>query len=316
MQTPIFSIIVPVYKVENYLDACIQSLIKQTYPNIEIILVDDGSPDKCPAMCDEYAMADTRVRVIHQANSGLSAARNAGLSLAEGSYVLFVDSDDLIDIDTCRLLLPFTKGTDIIVGDGISIGLSKRLSHGNCSVTVRGCDYLKFALRSGSMPMASVLYIYRREFLLENGLAFKPGIFHEDEQFTPRAFLAAKRVIESGVCFYRYIIRDGSITTQKDLRKNASDLYNTCLELASVYEELSDTELKKLLLDSLAAKYLSLFQAGKLYIYGKTYIHKQFVLRYARRQRTFCKALLFALSPSLYWHVNAAFQKSRREKQP
>ena len=98
---PVFSIIVPVYNVENYLNACVQSLINQTFSDIEIILVDDGSPDNCPAMCDTYAAADSRVHVVHQPNSGLSVARNTGLAHAAGSYVLFVDSDDIIDLDTC-----------------------------------------------------------------------------------------------------------------------------------------------------------------------------------------------------------------------
>lgn len=90
------SIIVPVYKVEKFLDECVQSILNQTYTNLEIILVDDGSPDRCPEMCDEYANRDSRVRVIHQENGGLSSARNAGLEFATGDFIGFVDSDDWI----------------------------------------------------------------------------------------------------------------------------------------------------------------------------------------------------------------------------
>ena len=92
---PVFSIIVPVYNVENYLNACVQSLINQTFSDIEIILVDDGSPDNCPAMCDTYAAADSRVHVVHQPNSGLSVARNTGLAHAAGSYVLLLTQTTL-----------------------------------------------------------------------------------------------------------------------------------------------------------------------------------------------------------------------------
>src|SRR5699024_8305216 len=99
------SIIVPVYKVENELDRCVQSLMKQTYKNIEIILVDDGSPDQCPKLCEQYAKEDERIRVIHKKNGGLSDARNAGLNLARGEYVLYVDSDDYIEVDSCERLI-------------------------------------------------------------------------------------------------------------------------------------------------------------------------------------------------------------------
>lgn len=303
----LFSIIVPVYRVEDCLDRCVQSLINQTYPNIEIILVDDGSPDRCPELCDVYARQDSRVRVIHKENGGLSDARNTGLKSARGEYLLFVDSDDCIDPDACRQLQPFTQyGCDIIVGDGAAEGGVKRLTHGSIPVgqTVSGRDYLKASCRRGAMPMAVCLYGYRKNFLEENDICFKKGILHEDEQFTPRAFLAAQRVVESGVRFYRYVIREDSITTRKDLRKNAADLYATCLELRGLYDLLEDRELKYLLTDSLAVKYLSLFQQGKLYQYGAEHLHKGFVWSSARRCKTKCKALLFCISPELYWKLN------------
>lgn len=93
------SIVVPIYNVEKELDRCLQSLLRQTYKNIEIILVDDGSPDRCPLLCDEYAQKDSRVRVIHKKNGGLSDARNVGLQATTGEYVLYIDSDDYIDLD-------------------------------------------------------------------------------------------------------------------------------------------------------------------------------------------------------------------------
>lgn len=89
------SVIVPVYKVEKYLDRCVQSIVDQTYKNLEILLVDDGSPDSCPARCDAWAVKDDRILVIHKDNGGLSSARNAGLDIAKGTFVTFVDSDDL-----------------------------------------------------------------------------------------------------------------------------------------------------------------------------------------------------------------------------
>jgi len=102
MNKPLVSIIIPVYKVESYLNQCIDSVINQTYTNIEIILVDDGSPDRCPEICDEYAKNDSRVRVIHKENGGNSDARNVGIKNSHGEYLLFVDSDDWIEKSTCE----------------------------------------------------------------------------------------------------------------------------------------------------------------------------------------------------------------------
>ena len=96
---PLISVIVPIYKVEKYLETCVMSLIHQTYENLEIILVDDGSPDKCPEICDAYEKTDDRIRVIHKKNGGLSDARNAALEKTTGKYITFVDSDDYVDAE-------------------------------------------------------------------------------------------------------------------------------------------------------------------------------------------------------------------------
>ena len=96
---PLLSIIVPVYKAEKHLDRCVESILSQTYGNIELVLVDDGSPDACPAMCDSWAKRDWRVRVIHKKNNGASFARNAGLDMASGEYIGFVDADDFVEPD-------------------------------------------------------------------------------------------------------------------------------------------------------------------------------------------------------------------------
>ncbi|MBQ9229381.1 MAG: glycosyltransferase [Eubacterium sp.] len=109
MKEPLVSVIVPVYNVEKYLDQCVESIVNQTYMNLEIILVDDGSPDGCPQLCDAWAAKDSRIKVIHQPNGGVSAARNAGLDIATGDYIGFVDSDDLIPEDYYEFLFNLLK---------------------------------------------------------------------------------------------------------------------------------------------------------------------------------------------------------------
>ena len=106
------SVVVPVYNVEEYLDQCVESLVGQTYKNLEVILVDDGSPDNCPAMCDEWAERDNRIKVIHKENGGVSSARNAALDIASGDYIGFVDSDDWIEPDMYEILIKNAKKYD------------------------------------------------------------------------------------------------------------------------------------------------------------------------------------------------------------
>lgn len=300
-----FSFIIPVYKVQEYLDKCVSSVREQSYRDIEIILVDDGSPDECPRMCDQYASEDSRIRVIHKPNGGLSDARNKGLEVATGEYVLFVDSDDYVEKNICEKLVPFTNmGWDILIGDATVEGGVCDLTHVPLDGVVDGYTYCKRALQEGKMPEAVWLNVYRREFLLEKNLWFRYGILHEDVEFTPRAFLTAESVRYTGVVLYHYLIRNDSITTRKDRRKNMRDLYETCCELEKMYKSIEDVELRKLMRDTLTASYLSLFQAAKAYTYGREYIHRGFCLRNAKRGKTKLKALLFCLSPRLYWHIN------------
>lgn len=302
---PKFSIIVPIYKVEQYLEKCVYSILNQTYKNIEIILVDDGSPDNCPQMCDEFGKLDDRVVVIHKNNGGLSDARNKGLAVARGEYVIFVDSDDYIETNTCEQFAAFTtQGYDILIGEACIEGGSANIEHINSVGTVyTGEDYLLTALIDKKMPMAAWLNVYRKNFLEDGGLCFKYGRLHEDEEFTPRVFLKAEKVICTGILFYHYIIRDESITTQKDKRKNAESLYATCTELQVIYKDIGNAALKKLLCDSLTTKYLGLIQVGKLAQYGNSYLHRKFLIKNARLIKTKIKTLVFVISPQFYCYI-------------
>lgn len=304
--TPVFSIIIPIYNTEKYLSRCVDSAIHQTFQDIEIILVNDGSSDACPILCDEYAKKDSRIKVIHKKNGGLSDARNAGIRAATGKYILFLDSDDYLQLNTCEQFLPASEtDCDILIGKWFKEHNEQTLSPQNTSfVTWNAKAYLKYALKFGQMSMAAVLYLLNREFVEKCDLRFKYGIRHEDDEFTPRAFLAANTVIETNIAFYSYVFREDSITTQKDLRKNADDLWDTCIELEQIYHKLHDKHLAYLLLDTLVMELLSLFQDGRLYQYGSTYIHRKFVFCNAHKLRTRLKAVLFCFSPRLYWHIN------------
>ncbi len=306
IEDPVYTVIVPVYNAAAYLKNCLHSILQQTFHKIEILLIDDGSIDDSPAICDQYAAMDARIRVIHKINGGASEARNIGLSEAKGTYIMFVDADDMIELDACERFLPYTeKNFDILVGDGVSHGGQKYLQHSYPSPI--GCDgkiFLKTAFQHSGISMTIWLYLYRRSFLIENRLQFKVGSVHEDDHFVPRAFLAANTTVNTGILFYHYIIRDNSISNRPDLRKNADDLYQICLEMQDVIADIEDDWLKAMLLDSLVMKYLSLFQVGKLYQYGAQYLHKDLIHRNSYTIKTKLKAALYCSCPWLYWHIN------------
>lgn len=301
----LFSIIIPIYKVEAYLEKCVTSAMEQTFGDIEIILVDDGSPDACSRLCDGFARKDGRIRVIHQQNRGISCARNAGLAAATGAYILFLDGDDALEKTACEGLLPFTEtGADILLGCAVVEGGRRDLEHLPFEGFLPGAEYYKRALRAEKNQVVVWLNGYRRQFLQEKNLRFAPGICHEDEDFTPRVFLLAQSVVYTGVQIYRYTLRPGSITQRTDKEKNLADYYTTCQRLEKLYETVEDKALQNLLQDALVCGYLSLFQEAGGHRYGSKCVHRGFCLRNAKRVKTRLKSLLFALSPRVYWQIN------------
>ena len=138
----LISIIIPVYKVEKYLNKCIDSVIGQTYKNLEIILVDDGSPDNCPRICNEYASIDKRAIVIHKENGGLSSARNAGLDIAKGEYIFFLDSDDYIAENTIERLYKalVLEKADIAIGNMTKINMLNKEEY-KTSIDIKLFDF-------------------------------------------------------------------------------------------------------------------------------------------------------------------------------
>ncbi len=310
------SIIVPVYNVEPYLNNCVSSLINQTYKNIEIILVDDGSPDQCPAICDAYALEDRRITVIHKKNGGLSDARNAGIKKATGEYILFVDSDDYIEIDTCEKLSEIINSHEV----DIVVGNARKVEDGECypikhtyipkKDVISGCEYLKLELRKGTMHMAAWLNLYKRSFLINNQLSFEVGLLHEDEEFTPRAFLKANSVLGTSSTFYNYLIREGSITTSKKKLKNAEHIMKTCKKLEKIYERIEDSELKALLKDNLVDKFLNTFQNARLYNRKyKALVDKSFLKNKAYTKRNRFRVILFCSSKIIYYYANCSLKR-------
>lgn len=204
MEQPLISIIVPVYKVEPYLDKCISSIVNQTYKNLEIILVDDGSPDNCPTICDAWAKKDRRIRVIHQKNQGGGAARNAGLDLASGSLIAFVDSDDYIAPDMyAHLYELLEQGADIAECDYVEVV-------GDDAVFACGYETLSYtAQRAMAGHIRDRVFrqliwnkLYRHQVV--DGIRFPINKKIDDEFFTYQVLGNANTLIHSTKVCYAY----------------------------------------------------------------------------------------------------------------
>ena len=210
----LISVIVPVYKVEPYLDRCVESIVNQTYRNLEIILVDDGSPDNCPAMCDAWAEKDSRIKVIHKENGGLSDARNAGMAAASGELIGFVDSDDWIDKEMYQLLYErmIADGSDISACDVQFVyddSAAAKLSANTQSAYYCAEDALRYLIHGEKFRAVAWNKLYRKQLLQKE--TFPIGRYHEDEFFTYRILSKAFRLTYVDVPLYFYRQRSGSI---------------------------------------------------------------------------------------------------------
>lgn len=221
MNDELISVVVPVYKVEKYLDKCVESIVAQTYNKLEIILVDDGSPDKCPVICDEWAEKDSRIVVIHQQNAGLSEARNAGVRAASGRYIGFVDSDDYIAHNMYETLYSVIKkyDADIAVcnfsyldeyGNPVDENIKSPIKN---ELLNKEQAFQKLDMRNTNYWYYVTAWnkLYKKEILEK--VAFRVGKIHEDEFSIHHFFDAASKIITIDDSLYFYIQHKGSIMT-------------------------------------------------------------------------------------------------------
>ena len=207
------SVIVPIYKVEKYLPKCIDSIINQTYKDLEIVLVDDGSPDGCPQICDEYAKIDNRIVVIHKENGGLSDARNAGLDIATGDYISFIDSDDYIEPTMYEKLLDslIESNADMsICGfDRVNDDGKKISSIGFKDYVLSRNDAYEMLVQGNVYFIISCNKLFKREIF--DDLRFKLGKTHEDEFIIHHIYGKCKKISTINESLYHYLIRESSI---------------------------------------------------------------------------------------------------------
>lgn len=276
---PAISIIVPVYKVEPYIRCCIDSILSQTYSDFELILVDDSSPDKCGAICDEYAEKDSRIRVIHQKNGGLSAARNAGLDAATGKYIYFLDGDDTIKPNLLQTALPYMEGGNDMVAfhyeeqypDGSTKPLLNHiLGTFNLAESQRRKEFILSTVLSYKIGWEAWSRMYSREIIERYHLRFADNrrIFAEDLYFCLCYCAHARQIVSIKDSLYYYTIRENSIMGQDRNKVNVGRMVELAKAAQEHFRQWDDC---KLLLDCFPVVFYLIVSNALVPVFGYTH---------------------------------------------
>lgn len=237
----LISVIVPIYKVEKYITKCIDSIVNQTYKNIEIILVDDGSPDNCGHICDEYAKKDSRIMVIHKQNGGLSSARNAGLDVAKGQYICFIDSDDYMDEKYIEIMAKNIEQVDIVACD-FKYVYEVNGNYSDSCLNVENEILEKEKVMLGLFDKKHYLILtvawnklYKKTIF--DNLRYTEGIIHEDEDIAYKILDKCNKIKVIKDKLYYYLQRESSIMGSINVEKR--------LVMIDIYKRRTDFFVKK-----------------------------------------------------------------------
>lgn len=251
---PLISIIVPIFQVKLYLDRCVESICNQIYSHLEIILVDDGSPDNCPAMCDAWAEKDPRIKVIHKQNGGLSDARNAGLTVASGACIAFVDGDDYVEATYIEDMLACMERTkaDIVECGVLYVDKNAQVLRTRSvpvELTLNRTEALKKLILEDGVYQTVWNKLYRREVIM--GLSFEVGRHHEDDFWTYQVFDRSNHMTVLPNLLYNYLQHKNSIMGNGYTLKRLDGLearYRR-MQYLQKYEELAALTRQQLLMD-------------------------------------------------------------------
>lgn len=304
MQNPLISVVIPIYNVEQYMRECVDSVISQTYCHLEIILVDDGSPDNCPAICDEYAKKDCRIKVIHQENGGLAHARNVGITNSNGDYLTFIDSDDFVSKDYIETLY---KG---LVESNADISIASFNPFKGNVVDLHFLDFVVFsdvqkkdAIRrycsinaECSMPFISACNkIYRR--VLFEGIAFPKGRLYEDAFTTYKLIDRARKIVFTTSKLYFYRINPQSILGQSFKEKHLEmiEAFRSGLDF---FDQKGEKEIASMFIPPLLVRCIYCWWGTKIFLKNQNLAKK--VLNDYRNN---CKKIKYRKQLSLLWFV-------------
>lgn len=271
------SIVVPIYRVETYLRKCLDSLLQQdlTEDEYEIVLVDDGSPDGCGTICDDYASNHSNIKVVHRSNGGLSAARNSGIDVATGKYVQFVDSDDYLEPNVLKALVDKVEAEDLDVlrfnyqnvNEHYEVFEPNKVSKPFADYRDEICDGLTFLTERLSFACYAWQFLVKRALLAD--CRFAEGIYFEDTEWTPRLLQKASRVSSTDLMVYNYLMRIGSITKSVDEKKKKKVLDDKLLLVDSLQEQMKDVADKRWFEGMIAQTVLSVLGLVSECFYGE-----------------------------------------------
>lgn len=263
MTEELITVVVPIYKVEEFLPTCVESIIRQSYKNLELILVDDGSPDKCPQICDEYKNKDSRIKVIHKQNGGLSDARNEGLKIATGEWITFIDSDDYVGINFLEKLYSSATrvGADISICDYQAVsddtGIEKEETNIEVFDNVKCLEEMYHPQKHG-MEFVAWGKLYRTALFKKNKIEYPVGKIHEDTFTTYKLIYAAAKIVFCNASEYFYRQREASIMTSSFNIKRLVMIEAT-REACQFFENARETHLLELAINAHFRNYVIMY---------------------------------------------------------
>lgn len=312
MKECLLSIIIPIYKVEKYLRKCLDSILVQTEKEIELILVDDGSPDRSGEIADEYAEKYDCVFSYHKPNGGLSDARNYGISKANGEYLWFIDSDDYIVTNSLPTVISCleTKKPNVMVIQSMvesKAGIKDERQYTIAEGMYNSHEYMEQLKAHPEAVIFCAQYeIVQKSFVLDNNLYFYKGILHEDELWTPQVLMKAELIFYSCLNIYYHVMRDGSIMNSNNLEKSGRSDIVLSKQLFEIFDTSGRNDLVYLR-DHAADTFMQ--SIWKVPGFLKTEdICRSLPIKNAFYKKTKLKACLYFVSPHLYLKLHNMFK--------
>ena len=326
----LITIIVPIYNVEKYIDDCIQTIINQTYKNLQIILVDDGATDNCPKICDKYKKQDDRIEVIHKQNGGLSDARNVGIQNAKGKFICFVDSDDFINCDYVEKLynLITKNDADISVSNFKRVKEFKEEYFKEKEINSRenayaGKQVVQGIYKRDLYVQSTVTWNKMYKTKLFKEIKFPYGKLHEDEYTTYKLYYDCQKVAMTSEVLYYYRYVPNSIMNKKFNRKRLDGIL-ALEERLKFFQEKKEEKLYNLTLVRYLTTLMIHYTNCKAFLEDSKEIQKEIMDKYKKyykkviklpecRKQDKIKIILFKISPSFYYKMRTSTKKMKGE---